>query len=146
MAHSVPLPRFTPRVGGGSATFGEKPLVTSWCAVKPKKTFFGWSLALGPLLLPALLMAAALHLRVRLGHWAVPMVDHYHGHATMVIWLIPLAYVTAIPFWMMILFSSLSAISIKQRVFMLVAYLTCWFLFAVYCHLDPWRFIEWSID
>ena len=105
-----------------------------------------WGLSLGPLLLLALLMGAALHLRVRLGHWAVPMVDDYDGHHLVFIWLIVLAVVPGIPFWMMILFSSLKEFSLGQRIFLVATYLTCWSLFGLYCRTDPWRYIEWYMD
>jgi hypothetical protein len=105
-----------------------------------------WGLALGPLLLPAFLLLAALHLRLQLGHWAVPMFDDYDGHDAIFLWLIVLAVIPAIPFWMSVLFTSFREVSLKQRVLQVATYALCWGFFAVYCHIDPWRYIEWYLD
>jgi hypothetical protein len=105
-----------------------------------------WGLALGPLLLPAFLLLAALHLRVQLGHWAVPMFDDYDGHHTVFLWLIGLAVIPGIPFWMTIFFTSFREVPLKHRVLQVATYVFCWAFFAVYCHIDPWRYIEWYMD
>ena len=115
-------------------------------AVNRRTSVAVWALALGPLLVPALLMAAAFHLRIRLGHWAVPMVDDYHGHGTVFFWFLVLAVVPAIPFWIIMLFSSLTRLPLRQRVFHIATYFASWALFALYCRIDPWRYIEWYLD
>lgn len=106
----------------------------------------GWGLALGPLILPVFLLLAALHLRLQLGHWAVPMFDNYDGHHTVLLWLIVLAVIPGIPFWATIFFTSFREVPLKRRVLQVAVYVLCWGFFVVYCRIDPWRYIEWYMD
>ena len=74
------------------------------------------------------------------------MADDYHGHGTVFFWVLVLAVVPATPFWIIMLFSSLTRLPLRQRVFHIATYFASWALFALYCRIDPWRYIEWYLD
>jgi len=74
------------------------------------------------------------------------MFDDYAGHNAVFLWLILLAVITAIPFWMTMFFTSVRDVPLKQRALQVATYLGCWGVFALYCQIDPWRYIEWYLD
>jgi len=74
------------------------------------------------------------------------MFDDYAGHDSLFLWLIVLAVVPAIPFWMTILLTTFREMPLKHRVCQVATYVLCWGFFAVYCRMDPWRYIEWYMD
>lgn len=125
------------------------PIVTE-PAAKRYTTFVMWVMALCPMLLVGLVLAATLRLRGELGHWPVPMIDDGYssiaGYATAFAGLFIVTLILALPFWFMVLLSSADRVSLPHRVALSSAYVSGWVLLVLYCWIDPWRFIEWFLD
>ena len=111
-----------------------------------------WLCVLAPVILLAVFISLALHVRVGLGHWPKPMVENYrteayerHEEVFKVTALI--TFYGALPCWMLfiIAFPRLRG-SAKLHLAQGAIYAAGWALIGLYWVVDPWRFVEWLLD
>jgi magnesium-transporting ATPase (P-type) len=118
---------------------------------KKKRPFATWLVVCSPVLLLLVFIALAVHVRVGLGHWPTPMLEHYdtaayRAHALALIWVIFFTVFAAIPLWLLMLCFRPLRISLKTHLIQAGVYVAGWVLIIMYGAVDPGRFLEWFFD
>jgi hypothetical protein len=110
-----------------------------------------WAVASSPRLLLLIFLTLAAHVRVGLGHWPIPILEHYQTtayslHARAFIWLALFVVYAAIPLWLVSLCFRVFRISLKTHPLQAGVYAVGWALIILSAYVDPCRFVEWFLD
>jgi hypothetical protein len=116
-----------------------------------KRAWLTWVPAFTSALLLLALVSLAVHIRIGLGHWPVPLRDDftsraYEAHQRATAWVGVTTIFAAGPIWALLLCFRALRISPKTHWLQAGIYLAGWGLIALYVFWDPLRFWEWLAD
>ena len=110
-----------------------------------------WVCVLSPILMLAVFVALAAHVRQSLGHWPTPMTENFEsGTASlldeMFIWAGFFAVFCAIPLWAVSFWFRRHQVTRRGLVTQIAAFLLGWGLVVAFTFRNPGNFIGWFVD
>src|SRR5262245_24147682 len=124
---------------------GRFPQLLSW------KDLPTWLCVMTPWVLIVVGLSLALHVRLGLGHWPNPVVEHYTTPAFQThLWGFRASFVFALyslaPVWMLLLCAQRFRVSVWFHAIQVAVYIGGWLVIFLVCWTDPWRFMSWLAD
>ena len=110
-----------------------------------------WLCTITPWLLIVVGLSLAMHVRLGLGHWPQPVVEHYATPAFQKhLWGFRVSFVFAlyslVPAWMFLLCARRFRVSVGFHAIQAAGYVGGWLFILLICSMDPWRFLAWLAD